>query len=113
MQRVSKDPISPSVVLVVEPDELTRHRLRSALGRDDQLVLVAESVADGLVLAKTHAPRVALVSLELPEGAESIEAFDACCDRVVAMAREPGVSDVVDAVRRGASSTTRITSDAP
>ncbi|MEN0062635.1 MAG: sigma-54 dependent transcriptional regulator [Myxococcota bacterium] len=111
---MSKDrqPISPTVVLVVEPDELTRHRLRSALGRDDQLVFVAESRDDGLLLAKTHAPRIALVSLELPEGRGVLEAFGACCDRVVATGRAPKVAEVVDAMRRGATDVISVVDEA-
>ncbi len=114
MHEVSKDrpSIAPVIVLVVEPDELMRHRLRSALGRDDQLVLVADSVAEGLVLAKTHGPRIALVSLDVPEGPQVIADFHACCERVVATARAPGVPEVVDAVRRGAADVVRVVDEA-
>jgi len=120
LHKVSKDhpPNSPSAsapnaILVVEPDEFTRHRLRSALARDDQPVIVAESGAEGLALAERHRPRLAMVSLELPEGSGGIGAFGGSCETVVATARAPRTADVVRAVREGAVDVVCVVDDAP
>ena len=57
-------------VLLIDDHELIRHGLRLAFERSDDFTVVGEagSVADGLRLAREHAPDVAVVDMRLPDG---------------------------------------------
>ncbi|MCB9697817.1 MAG: sigma-54-dependent Fis family transcriptional regulator [Alphaproteobacteria bacterium] len=97
---------SRTTVLLVEPDEGVRHRLRGRLRGDDRLVMPAATVAEALALASSVKPAVVLTSLMVPDqwGARVVDTFRTRVGvPVVALADEPSTAEALDAVRRGAS----------
>jgi DNA-binding response OmpR family regulator len=57
-----------TTVLVVDDDEVLGHVLARVLARQGYAVVVAETVAEGIELAREHRPKVALIDLCLPDG---------------------------------------------
>ncbi len=57
-------------VLLIDDHELIRHGLHLAFARSGDFVIAAEanSVAEGLAMAREHTPDVAVVDIRLPDG---------------------------------------------
>jgi len=93
-------------LLVVEPDDRRRRRMRAMLAREGYRVHVANNATDGLAAAAHAGPRLVFVSLLLDD-LRGLAAVDLFRERtradVVAVATEPTVVQVVEAVRRGAT----------
>ena len=118
MQEASHDRAGSlrETVLVVEPAEFTRHRLRASLRSDDRDVHVAGSAAEGLSLIHTLRPHLVIVGLALPDlpGTRAIDVFAqrSAGAIVVAVSQEPSVSEAVEAMRHGAADYLAATEDA-
>ncbi len=94
------------VVLIVEPAEFTRHRLRAALRAPDREIHVAATASEGLSALATLQPRLIVLSLELPDlsGLEVVERFVRRVDgAAIVVVGPPSVPEVVASIRRGAS----------
>jgi two-component system response regulator AtoC len=93
-------------VLVVEGEELPRHRVKNALRTDDRDVFVASTARDGFNALRQVEPVVIFVSLDLPDiaGVRVIDAFRDSAPHVpvIALSPRPSVAEAVEAVRHGA-----------
>ncbi|HHO50991.1 MAG TPA: sigma-54-dependent Fis family transcriptional regulator [Deltaproteobacteria bacterium] len=93
-------------MLIVEPAEFTRHRLRAALRAPDREIHVAATASEGLSALATLQPRLIVLSLELPDlsGLEVVERFVRRVDgAAIVVVGPPSVPEVVASIRRGAS----------
>ncbi len=93
-------------VLVVEPDELRRHRLKAHLRTNERDVFIAASMSDALGSLPHVDPVLVVVALDLPD-ARGVRAIDVVRERapgvpILVVADAPGVGAVVEAVRHGA-----------
>lgn len=95
-----------AVVLVVEPAEFTRHRIRAALRTPAREIHVASTASEGLAAIATIQPHLIVVSLELPDlpGPEAVERFVRRGNGAAIVAVGPAsVPEAVASIRRGAS----------
>jgi len=93
-------------VLVVEPDDRRRRRVRAMLSREGYRVHVASNGTDALIAAAHAVPQLVVVSLHLDDlrGLGAVDTFrEHTRAEVVAFAEAPSVLQVVEAVRRGAA----------
>ncbi len=93
-------------ILVVESEELSRHRLKAALRKRNRLVYVTASFKEALNALPDLRPDLVMVSLELPEmpGTRAIDVFlqRAGGAPVIAMSKQPEIAGAVEALRHGA-----------
>jgi signal transduction histidine kinase len=100
--------MTPIRILLVEDDvpyaRLMRERLREQPELD--MVATAETLAEAIAAARTHAPQVVMLDLGLPdsEGIETVDAFHEAHPRVplVVLSGQDSVEIAVEAMRHGA-----------
>lgn len=93
-------------ILIVEDTQSLGLFYRSTLRRQGFEVELAPNVADGMAAFRTHAPRVVLMDLKLPDGC----GLDLMCrmlaicpeTRVIVVTADGTISKAVEAMRRGA-----------
>lgn len=98
-------------VLLVDDQPLIRSGFRALLDLEDDIEVVAESAdgAEGVALARAHAPDVALVDIRMPvvdgiEATRRIAADPACAGVHVVILTNYGMDEyVLDALRAGAA----------
>ncbi|NYJ05588.1 LuxR C-terminal-related transcriptional regulator [Petropleomorpha daqingensis] len=105
-ERTGSAGLEPRVrVLICDEHEVLRHGLRTVLGREPDLLLVAEA-GDGdtaLELARTQRPDVTMLGLRRGEVVEDlVRALSEIGTRVVLLGEAGAGSDLLDALRAGA-----------
>ena len=95
-------------VVVVHPDELTRHRLRGVLRGPNRDVYMAQNAKEALDMLSQVEADLVIVSLELPDvtGVRAVGFFrEHVRDGipVIAISAKPRVEEAVHAVRQGAA----------
>ena len=93
-------------IVLVEPDERRRRRIRAAIDAEGRRIIAVTTRVAAMEALIAEQPQLVLLSLSLPE-APGLSVLDAMVERgrapVVALAGEPSVAAVVEAIRRGAA----------